>query len=84
MNVEKVMRQVGLGVCWHNVNFGEHFPSFSTPKTIPRVILTFVSGWHLLCLQSDPISEDEFMTKWNTAVGYDLFSFRTHPSIYSH
>ena len=84
MNVEKVVRQVGLGVCVGTTLISVSiFLLFPSPKTIPRVILTFVSGWYLLCLQSDPISEDEFMTKWNTAVGYDLFSFPTHLSVYS-
>jgi len=44
MDVEKVVRQVGLGI--------------------------------LRQYKTDPISEDEFMTKWNTAVG-DTFVSRT-------
>jgi hypothetical protein len=41
------------------------------PALISRLILTlFLAG----NLQSDPISEDEFMTRWNTAVGDTFIS----------
>jgi len=62
VDVEKVVRQVGLGVLrQYKVRF-EHF--FYFPALIPGC----VSG-ALLYLQSDPISEDELTTKWSTAVG---------------
>jgi sister chromatid cohesion protein DCC1 len=65
MDVEKVVRQVGLSILSHyKVGFRPH-SSFDP---------NLVSGWYLLYLQSDPISEDEFMTKWNTAVGDTFIS----------
>jgi sister chromatid cohesion protein DCC1 len=65
MDVEKVVRQVGLGILrQYKVSFSERF---FLPALIPRLILTCF--WLVLYLQSDPISEDEFVTKWNAAVG---------------
>jgi hypothetical protein len=60
MGIEKVVRQAGLGILrqYSRTSFD----------------LTFVSGRYLLHLQSDPISEDESMTKWNTTVGDTFIS----------
>jgi sister chromatid cohesion protein DCC1 len=57
MNVEKVVRQVGLGIL--------RFRAVSFPSLIPCLVLY---------LQSDPISDDEFMTKYNIAVGDTFIS----------
>jgi hypothetical protein len=47
MDVEKVVRQVGLGILrQYKVGFE---PFFSCPQTIPRLILIFVSGWYFTC-----------------------------------
>jgi hypothetical protein len=56
------VRQVGLGIlCQHKVGFERFFS-----ELILGLILTlFLAGTYL---QSDPISEDEFMTKWNPAI----------------
>ena len=59
MDVEKVVRQVGLGILrQYKIGFRPH----------SSIDFNFVHGWYLQSLQSDPISEDELMTKWNTAV----------------
>jgi hypothetical protein len=50
VNVEKVVRQVGLGILrQYKVGFGERFLFFSRPQTIPHLILTFVSGRYFTC-----------------------------------
>jgi hypothetical protein len=51
MDVEKVVRQVGLGILrQYEVGFGERFLFFFfRPQTIPRLILTFVSGRYFTC-----------------------------------
>lgn len=66
MDVEKVVRQVGLGILRQHKVRCKRFPlSFSL---IPKVFSYF--------LQTDSISKDAFMTKWNTAVG-DTFVSHT-------
>ena len=54
MDGEKVVRQVGLGILrQYKIGFRPH----------SSVDFNFVYGWYLLYLQSDPILEDELMTK---------------------
>jgi sister chromatid cohesion protein DCC1 len=66
MDVEKVVRQVGLGILrQHKV----WFKPFSALVPIDRKCFSYFS-------QTDPISEDEFMAEWNTAVG-DTFVSHT-------
>jgi hypothetical protein len=66
MDVEKVVRQVGLGILrqYYKVGF-ERFLFLPSNHSSFDPNLCF---WLVLYLQSEPISEDEFMTKWNTAV----------------
>jgi hypothetical protein len=68
MDVEKVVRQVGLGIL-RQYMVGSR-PHRSHPSFDPKFPTLFLVG----NLQSDPISEDEFMTKWNTAVGNAFIS----------
>ena len=67
MDAEKVVCQVSLGILrQHKVGFNEFL--FLPPSILVLIQTCF--------LQSDPISKDEFMTKWNTAIG-DTFSSST-------
>jgi sister chromatid cohesion protein DCC1 len=61
------MRKVGLGILRL---VSSVFPP--RPQTTPRLILTLFLA--VAYLQSDPISGDEFVTKWNTAVGDTFIS----------
>jgi hypothetical protein len=71
---KKVVRQVGLGILrQYKVGFSRRF-SFPPPSFFVRSQLLFLVGAYL---QSDPISEDQLMTKWNIAVG-DTFISDAH------
>ena len=50
-------------------------PASEFTAFIPRLILTFVSGWYLTYLQSDPISKDESSTPQPAHSEYPLSSF---------
>ena len=61
VDIDKVVRQVGLGILrQHKVGSARISQSI----------------WYVTLLQNDPVPEDEFMTKWNTAVG-DTFASNT-------
>jgi len=81
MVIEKVVRQSRLGYSdLRQYKFGyERF--IFPPSNHSSFDSKFVSGWYLLYLQSDPISEDEFMT--NGIPPSAILSFPTHPSSYS-
>ena len=60
MDVEKVVRQVGLGILRrHKVRMSAYYPDYCFPYSF----------------QNDPISQDEFVAKWNTAVGDTFVSY---------
>ncbi|KAI9442354.1 sister chromatid cohesion protein Dcc1 [Lactarius indigo] len=63
VDVEKVVRQVGLGVLRQAQGRWCSAPKHNACDPLPR-------------LQNDPVPEDEFMAKWNTAVG-DAFASST-------
>lgn len=72
VDVERVVRQVGLGILrQHKVVFASFFHARVSGVLISVTPLLFAPS-----LQNDPVPEDEFMDKWNTAVG-DTFATST-------
>ena len=69
-NVEKVVRQSRPG---YFASVQGQFPR--TFFFLPSILVDpYFCFWRVLYLQNDPISEDEFMTKWNTTVGDTFIS----------